>query len=153
LEDQSAAEFTAFVNESELRLRRALIAAVGVEAASEAVAEGLAYGWQHWERIRTMRNPTGYIYRVARNYARRQGREVVFPPAPVSELPRLEPGLHDALAGLSERQRVAVVLIHGLGWTQREVAELLGITVSSVRNHLRRGLAQLQRKLKVTSDE
>jgi RNA polymerase sigma factor (sigma-70 family) len=150
LEDQRAAEFTALVNECELRLRRALVAAVGVELAVESLAEGLAYAWEHWERVRTMQNRAGYIYRVARNHARRQRRLAMFPPVSVDELPRVEPRLNEALTGLSERQRVAVVLIHGLGWTQREVAELLGIKISSVRNHLRRGLDRLRRQLKVT---
>ena len=153
MEDETAAEFTAFAEECEPRLRRALIAAVGVEAAAESLAEGLAYAWEHWERIRTMQNRAGYVYRVARNHARRQHHPVVFPPAAPDELPHVEPGLHEALARLPERQRVVVLLIHGLGWTQREVAELLGLKVSSIRNHLRRGLNQLRTQLKVTSYE
>jgi RNA polymerase sigma factor (sigma-70 family) len=153
LEDRIEAEFTAFMEESVPRLRRALIAAVGVEAASESLAEGLAYAWQHWERIRNMQNRAGYVYRVARNDARRQRRPVVFPPVPSDELPHVEPSLNEALALLSQRQRVVVVLVHGLGWTQREVAELLGLKISSVRNHLRRGLDQLRKQLKVTAHE
>jgi RNA polymerase sigma factor (sigma-70 family) len=153
LEDRTAAEFSAFVDQSELRIRRALIAAVGVEAASESLAEGMAYAWQHWERVRGMQNRAGYVYRVARNHARRRRRPVVFPPVAPDELPEVEPGLSAALAALSQRQRVTVILVHGLGWTQREVAELLGLKISSVRNHLRRGLDQLRKQLKVTSHD
>jgi RNA polymerase sigma factor (sigma-70 family) len=48
------------------------------------------------------------------------------------------------LQRLSERQRVCVVLVHGYGWTHQEVADLLGISPSSVQNHAQRGLARLR---------
>ena len=57
------------------------------------------------------------------------------------------------LAQLSDRQRVAVVLVHGFGWTLREVAELTNTKVTTVQNHLERGLAQLRRGLEVTQHE
>ena len=56
-----------------------------------------------------------------------------------------------ALAGLSERQRVTVVLVHCLGWTQEEVADLLGISRGSVQTHLERGLHRLRASLGVSS--
>jgi len=60
---------------------------------------------------------------------------------------RFEPGLPGALASLSERQRIAVVLVHGYGYTFREVAEITGITRSSVQIHAARGLARLRANL------
>jgi RNA polymerase sigma factor (sigma-70 family) len=56
----------------------------------------------------------------------------------------VEPALPQALQRLSERQRVCVVLVHGYGWTHQEVADLLGISPSSVQNHAQRGLARLR---------
>jgi RNA polymerase sigma factor (sigma-70 family) len=50
---------------------------------------------------------------------------------------------------LSEQQRTAVVLVHAYGWTLREVAELHGITVSTVQTHLERGLFKLRMALEV----
>jgi len=38
----------------------------------------------------------------------------------------------NALRKLSQRQRVAVVLVHGYSWTLAEVAELLGLKVTTV---------------------
>jgi RNA polymerase sigma factor (sigma-70 family) len=64
-----------------------------------------------------------------------------------------EPGLPAALAGLTQRQRVAVVLVHGYGYTLREVAELTGIRQTTVQNHLNRGLARLRSTLGVTDGE
>jgi DNA-directed RNA polymerase specialized sigma24 family protein len=128
-----------------------LAAAVGQQRGAEATAEALAYGWEHWDRLEAMDNPCGYLYRVGR---RSVGvpRELRLPPVPASIAPRVEPGLPTALASLSDRQRVAVVLIHGYEWTTREVAELLDLEVPTVATHLRRGLAKLRHSLKVNDD-
>jgi len=61
----------------------------------------------------------------------------------------IEPQLTKALAELSEAQRVAVILVHGFGWTMREVAELNGTQVTSVQTHLERGLRKLRATLEV----
>jgi DNA-directed RNA polymerase specialized sigma24 family protein len=36
------------------------------------------------------------------------------------------------------------VLCHGFAWTHREVAELLGVSPSTVQNHVERGLDKLR---------
>jgi RNA polymerase sigma factor (sigma-70 family) len=64
-------------------------------------------------------------------------------------MPEVEPHLPDAMARLSERQRVAVFLVYGMGWTRREVGELLGISANSVGAHLSRGLTKLRSALGV----
>lgn len=63
-----------------------------------------------------------------------------------------EPGLPAALASLPERQRVAVVLVHGFGYTLREVADLTGVKITTVQNHLERGLRRLRERLGVVLD-
>jgi hypothetical protein len=30
-------------------------------AGRDAAADALAYGWEHWERIKDMKNPIGYL--------------------------------------------------------------------------------------------
>jgi DNA-directed RNA polymerase specialized sigma24 family protein len=42
------------------------------------------------------------------------------------------------------------VLVHGYGYTLREVAELTGIRQTTVQNHLTRGLTRLRATLGVT---
>lgn len=141
--------FTRFARDAEPRLRIALAAAVGQELGSEATAEALAYGWEHWDRIEAMENPVGYLYRVGRSCVRRP-RRLQLPAIPASpRTPIVEPGLPAALAKLSQRQRVVVVLVHGFDWKHREVAELLGVDAPTVATHLRRGLTKLRRHLKV----
>jgi RNA polymerase sigma factor (sigma-70 family) len=61
----------------------------------------------------------------------------------------VEPGLLTALASLPERQRLTVVLVHVEGWTLREVAELLGLSIPTVQKHAERGMASLRRTLKI----
>ena len=143
-----AEEFTAFVAEVEPRLDRALFAAYGA-LGPDALADGLAYAWEHWRRVRSMANPSGYVYRVACSRARRRRTPLFLPEVEDGRLPDVEPRLTGELERLSERQRIAVVLVHGFEWTHPEVAEVLGVSVSTVRNHLARGMKRLRDGLEV----
>jgi RNA polymerase sigma-70 factor (ECF subfamily) len=143
-----ADEFTAFVEQAEPRLRQALVALCGPEHAPDAVADGLAYAWQHWDRVRGMENPAGYVYRVARSRARPRRSRVLFPDIDF-DARDVEPALPAALAALPERQRVAVLLVHGWDWRHEDVAALMNVSVSTVRNHLARGLQRLRAELGV----
>ena len=145
--------FTEFVRAAEPKLRHALISAYGRQEGWEAVAEALAYAWEHWDRIQTMDNPIGYLYRVGRSRGRwgfRRSR-VVHQMNPTEDTPWVEPALPAALQRLSQRQRTAVMLIKGYGWTYQEVADLTGISVSSVQNHVERALKRLRADLEVSS--
>ena len=75
-----AESFTVFALQFEPRLRRGLIPALGVDLATDAAAEALAYGWEHWDRVGAMENPQGYLYRVARTAGRRLRRRPVAEP-------------------------------------------------------------------------
>lgn len=143
------AEFEGFVRDNEPKLRRALVAAYGFDDGRDATAEALAYAWEHWERVRTMPNAAGYLFRVAQSRRRRRRVPVLYD---VSGWPDylFEPGLPGALAALSRRQRLAVVLVHGFGYTLQEVAELTGLRRTTVQNHSDRGLARLRKKLGVS---
>jgi RNA polymerase sigma factor (sigma-70 family) len=149
--DNVSGEFHSFMGQAEPRLRRALVAAYGNERGREATAEALAYAWEHWEHVRTMSNATGYLYRVGQSKTRERQRHPLFTRPEHSE-PWFEPALAPALEKLSEGQRTAVVLVHGFGWTLREVAECTDVKVTSVQNHLDRGLKKLRVALKVGSD-
>ncbi len=145
--------FTAWANEVEPRVRRALTASFGPQVAVEATAEAMSIVWEKWDEVRRSDNPAGYLYGVGRNRARRlsRTRRPDFYEVPEGRLPHVEPGLPSALASLPERQRVTVALVHGYGWTLSEVAELLGIAKTSVQNHAERGLARLRNALGVES--
>jgi DNA-directed RNA polymerase specialized sigma24 family protein len=145
--------FTRFVKGAEPRLSYALAAAYGFEVGAEATADALAWGWEHWSDVRTKKNPAGYLYRVGQSKARKYTRpRVLFPSFPGAETPRVEPGLQPALESLSKNQRVAVVMIHAMDFSEREVADLMGISRWAVRTHADRGLARIRAALGVTVD-
>ena len=150
--------FAAFFVDAEPRLRRALVARLGAERGREATAEALAWAFEHWEEVEVMDNGVGYLYRVG--VSRTRGRKPVeadrlLAAAPPSGLGQpgapehqpVDPELWAAVMGLSDNQRVAVVLVHGYGWPMKDVADLLEVSVPTVGTHLRRGLRHLRRHL------
>jgi DNA-directed RNA polymerase specialized sigma24 family protein len=147
------AVFERFVEDVGPRLGRALAALYGFEDGRDATAEALAYAWENWHRLQHIANLPGYLFRVGQTRGRRRRQ-------PVTELFDIgecgdytfEPGLPGALAALTQRQRLAVVLVHGYGYTMREVAELTGIRPTTVQNHLSRGLSRLRALLGVNDE-
>jgi DNA-directed RNA polymerase specialized sigma24 family protein len=138
-------------------LQRALIASFGLEVGGEATVDALAWAWTRQRRTLALSNPGGYLYRVGTSFARRSIRRSAMQrdrdqlavltdrSVPDCSEPRLTP----ALAHLSPQQRGAVVLIHGYGFTLTDAADSLGCSISSVRNHLARGMARLRTELGV----
>ena len=149
--------FAEFVAASGAPIQQGLMALLGPELGRDAASEALTYGWEQWERVGAMDNPAGYLFTVGRNRGRRLARRATFPAPPASaELVDgeswVEPGLSDAVAALSERQRVATLLVHGGEWTYTEVAELLGVDRGTVKKHADRGLDKLRATLEVHLD-
>ncbi len=141
-----------FVRRDGVRLRAGLVAAYGPDVGADAAAEALAY-FEHWDRVGGMTNPAGYLYRVGQSEARKHFRPTGFlPVAPVPGFPDFEPGLAPAMESLTEPQRVGVVLVHALGWTQREAAQLLDVDISTLRTHIARAMVKLRTALEVTVD-
>lgn len=141
--------FAEFVTAHEPKLRDSLMATFGGEEGRDAAAEALEYGWVNWDRVSEMENPVGYLYKVGRSRGRRAvgRRRAVFDRVDIAVMPEVEPKLPDALAALSDRQRSVVVLVHCYQWSQSEVGELLGLSRTSVQNHLERGMSSLRRKI------
>src|SRR5688500_12236290 len=112
--------FDDFVVDARPRLRRALLGAVGIDRVDDAVAEAIAYAFEHAVELRAMSNPVGYLYRVGRSRSRRRKPVRLFRQDPVG-IPDVEPGLAAALLRLPESQRASVWLAHGCGWTHGEI--------------------------------
>lgn len=144
-------DFEAFVIKAEPRLRRALTAGFGAAEGRDATRDALSWGWENWARVKRMRNPVGYLYRVGATSAvrgRPSAREHA-EPIVVDDAVGFEPSLIPALQSLSEQQRTAVVLVHGYGYTFREAADVLGVSLSTLRNHVKRALLRLRSELEV----
>jgi RNA polymerase sigma-70 factor (ECF subfamily) len=151
--EASCSEFTRFVKEVEPRLSYAFFAAYGPEVGADVASDALAYGWEHWDEVREMNNPGGYLFRVGQSKARWYHKpRVCFPAVARSSIPEVEPRLPDLLSHLTRNQRIAVVLVYAMDWTEDEVARLIGRSRSTVRTHLERGLQRLQDELEVRVD-
>jgi DNA-directed RNA polymerase specialized sigma24 family protein len=146
--DRAEEAFGDFVSSVEPPLRRALVANLGPERGREATAEALGWAWTTWPRASRLDKPIAYLFRVGQSRTRSRKLRVVAD-RPSEQEPWYEPRLASGLHQLTSRQRTVVVLVHGFDWTLREVAELLGIRVTSAQNHLERGLAQLRHYLEV----
>lgn len=146
-------EFTRFVKEIEPGLSYAFFAAYGPEIGADVTSESLAYAWENWDHIREMGNPGGYLYRVGQSKARWYHKpRICFPSVVRAETPEVEADLPASLEHLTKNQRLAVVLVYAMGWTEEEVASLIGRSRSTVRTHLERGLRRLREELEVKAD-
>jgi RNA polymerase sigma factor (sigma-70 family) len=168
--DEDEGSFERFLLEVERKLTVALVARYGGEVGREAAVEAFSWAWEHWDRLRVMGNPAGYLYRVGQTAARRRpaaarrlggpsladspsltaSRSLAASPSPDhADAIGGDDRLPAALATLSLRQRQVAVLVHGYGFSHRETADLLGLSRSSVQNHAERGMTRLRRAMEV----
>ncbi len=145
--------FGEFAGRVEPVLRQALVARYGVVIGQDATAAAISWAWEHWEVTAKMTNPVGYLYRVGQSSTRphwawSRRKVLVFPPELGRNDPTLVADLSEALAGLPHEQRVSVLLVHGHGWSYREVADVLGVSLAAVTNHVHRGVKRLRFLLK-----
>jgi RNA polymerase sigma factor (sigma-70 family) len=149
------AGFADFVVAHERRLRQAFTTMWGPDLGREAAVDALAFGWEHWDRVRAMDNPVGYLFVVARNRvnghrSRRREFPVAELPLPADgRSPSFEPALAALIGGLSERERQVVMLLHSYAWSMSEVAELLDVSKSSIQTYAERALDKLREGLGV----
>ena len=148
--------FVEFFEQSEARLRHTLVASYGPAIGRESALDALSWGWEHWEQLQTMINPVGYLYRVGQTAARRLLKSSsvadLGSSAAAADEPDIAPELRPALARLSDQQRASVVLVHGYAMSQRHAAEVLGISISTLREHLARAMVRLRDELKDSDD-
>jgi DNA-directed RNA polymerase specialized sigma24 family protein len=148
---KGATQFADFVRASELNLLRALVSHHGPEIGREALADAYAYAWQHWERVSIAENLVGYVFRAADRIGAQRAMKARRE-APDGTADRdLEwvdadhhPEIVAALRRLPPRQRGAVLLVHGYGYTYKEAARTLDIPVSTLTNEVFRGLQRLR---------
>lgn len=147
-----ASGFEEFAETVGVRVRRALVATYGVEIGTEAAADALTLAWERWSAVQTMDNPAGYLYRVgqskARPHIRWARRRGPFPAPAASDALTVETlDALNALRALKPEERVAVLLAKSYGFSYREVADVLGVSVEAVTNHVHRGLRHLRERL------
>lgn len=101
--DHRLATFDEFVGRVESRLRVALVATYGAHDGRAATVDALSWAWEHWDRLQSMANPVGYLYRVGQSATRRYAvRPIPFDRGePAGEvLLQLSPELADSIGRL-----------------------------------------------------
>ena len=152
MDEESFAEMFETV---EPRLRRALVAWYGPIVGREAAADALSWAWEHRQRLDEVGNIGGYLFRVGQSAAKReiQWRRPIDSAMRAECAERessFEPRLDAALGSLSGQQRAAVLLLHGYGYSFREAADVLGVSLGTLRTHLGRGMERLREELEVS---
>jgi RNA polymerase sigma factor (sigma-70 family) len=117
--------------------------------------------WERWDRVVAMERPVGYLYRAAMNLFRsRYRRAATFTRLsarrrePRDELSSLEDRdqIVRGLAGLTPRQRAAVVLTELLDFDAAEAAEMLGVKPVTIRSLAHDGRETLKKTLERDHD-
>lgn len=149
--------FEAFFEAERDGLYGALVLIIGDRHEAEEIAQdSFLVLWERWDRVAGMENPAGYLYRTAMNLFRRRRRRAALSIRKVVGLAHHEDAfaaadarqvVARALAGLSRRQRTALVLTELLGFTSEEAGRALGIKPVTVRVLASQGRAALKRSL------
>jgi RNA polymerase sigma factor (sigma-70 family) len=148
------ASFESFFEAEQARLLRAMYLVTGnVQEAEEVTQDAFLAVWERWDRVGSMEDPTGYLFRTAMNRFRsrlrraaRIARRVVGSAEGGDEFAAVEErdALARALAQLSERQRAAIVLTELLGYQSEEAGRILGVKDVTVRSLASQARASLR---------
>jgi RNA polymerase sigma-70 factor, ECF subfamily len=150
-------EFEELVEAEHVRLfgALALIARDPAEA-EDVMQEAFLRVWERWDRAPSLADPTSYLYRTALNIYRSRRRRAA---VALRHAIGLDPGRDElgevearsevvrALARLTPRQRIGVVLVDLLDYSSEEAAQMMGIKASTVRVLASQGRAALKREL------
>ena len=126
---------------------------VGSAAMAEDIAaEALARTYARWPRVHALPYRDAWVLRVTLNLALRSLRRAgTVPPPPNDPDPATAVAttvdLVRAARGLPRRQRQVVVLRYFADLSEREVAQLLGLSAGSVKTHLHRAAVTLRGRL------
>jgi RNA polymerase sigma-70 factor, ECF subfamily len=128
------------------RLWRALYAYSGDgDVANDAVAEAFAQALGRGDAIR---EPERWVWRAAFRIAagelKERGRRGPIGNDPTYEMTDPTGDLIRALGTLSPNQRAATILHFYVGYSTREVADILGSSAATVRVHISRGRKRLR---------
>ena len=151
----SSAAFEEFFHQHYERLLKAVYLVTGNRGEAEDLAqEAFVKVYERWDRVSGTENPMGYLYRTAINAHNSRLRRMAvaarktFAPRHPDPLEASDDRdeIRRALAGLSEGQREAIVLVEWLGMTDEEAGGVLGVAPVTVRVRISRARQALQRR-------
>lgn len=137
--------------------------------AEDLVQSSLLKTYRSWERVQAANNREAYVRQITmREYlswrrlrssgematepgevSERQSQIVADPSDRVVEADAMWTSLH----GLPKKQRSTLVMRYYLDLPDKEIAELLGCSASTVRSHISRGLKTLRRNTSTRREE
>ena len=149
---RSRSDFEAFYADRSDEVYRTLAVTLrDWDLAREATDEAMVRAYSRWGRVSRLDSPSGWVYRVAYNWALDRLRRR----APLLEnlvggsvedpLPR--PDLSKALDALPVEQRAVVVLRVVHDWSEEDVAYALDVPVGTVKSRLSRALQILRSEI------
>jgi RNA polymerase sigma-70 factor (sigma-E family) len=157
---QARSEFEAFFDGHHRELSRLAYLLTGDHwAADDLTADVFLAAWRQWDTVRGADEPLAYVRRVLVNLAATRIRRLT---RERRRLPLFHVADEDAGAGpdgasvvdvrtalraLPPRRRACVVLRYALDLPEAEVADMLGISVGTVKSQTSKAVAQLQRCL------
>jgi RNA polymerase sigma-70 factor (ECF subfamily) len=152
--DDLASTFEAFVDAGTARFFGALRLLTRDRAeAEDLMQDAYLRVWERWHHVRSLEDPTGYLYRTALNLHRKRRRRAavairhaIRPKAPRDHLEEVESRdeVLRALATLTPRQRTSLVLMDLLNHSSEEAARLMGVKATTVRVLASQGRAALR---------
>lgn len=153
--------FSAFFKEQARALRNFLYFRFGDEEMAEDITQDTFL--KLWKNCADVRHPKSFIYTAARNsalnhvaskkialkYAENNPGRAVDNQAPdyILQEEEFRQKFEKALAGLTEAQRIALLLNRIEGKKYKEIAEILGISVKAVEKRIHGALIALSEKI------
>jgi RNA polymerase sigma factor (sigma-70 family) len=142
-------------------LAKSMILLTGdIHEAENLAQEAMARAYERWNRVKRMKSPMGYVYRIAFNLNRKRLRKRPPPPTPenrVSDDPaavyEVRARILEALDSLHPRQREALLLMDWVGLHADEVGKILGVKAVSARVLAHRGREALRHRYEGRNDE
>jgi RNA polymerase sigma-70 factor, ECF subfamily len=152
--------------------RREYVSVVGLAYAlsgSRSGAEDLAQeaflaAHRNWEKITGYERPGAWVRRVVANLsvstfrsriaeAKALARAALGQPTEIPDLGGAEPAFWAAVRALPRRQAQVVTLFYLEDLPMSDIAEILEMTLGTVKQHLHRGRQTLARRLRLPEDE
>lgn len=122
-------------------------------AADDLTGDTMLAVWRQWDRVQAVDNPQAYVRRVMANLAATRIRRTVRERMRLAQLWPFETSVDPdstvtvavqaALAALPPGRRACVVLRHAFDLSEREAADLLGLSVGTVKSQTSKAIKQL----------
>jgi RNA polymerase sigma-70 factor (ECF subfamily) len=135
--------FEDFFQDHHARLFAALCLTTGSrQEAEEIMQDAFLKLWERWDRVSTLEDPVGFLFRTAMNVFRKRYRRARLAVRDVLPLPARDDAfavvndrdaLVRAMRSLTPHQRAAVVLTSILDYSSEEAGRMLGVKDSTVR--------------------